>query len=106
MMPNLVRADALQAALAGAAQQGVRQLETLVARPALNGNNVGACESTSLEGERVAKIVGILVASFFVASLAHAFGISYAVNSFEKAKAAQSQDKTKHILVVYTVPSN
>lgn len=54
----------------------------------------------------MAKIVGVLVASFFVASLAHAFGISYAVNSLEKAKAVQSQDKTKHILVFYTVPSN
>ena len=85
---------------------GVRQLETLVARPALKGDNVSACEPTSLKGEHMAKIVGVLVASFFVASLAHAFGISYAVNSLEKAKAVQSQDKTKHVLVFYTVPSN
>lgn len=54
----------------------------------------------------MSKIFGCIVAFFCTVSLAHAYGVSFAVDSLEKARSIQSRDTSKHILVFYTVPTN
>ena len=40
-----------------------------------------------------------------MSSLAHAYGLPYAVESLQKAKAQAKQSHTRHILVFYTSPT-
>jgi len=39
-----------------------------------------------------------------LSGLAHASGLSYAVDSFEKARALSQQNASRHVLVFYTSP--
>lgn len=43
-----------------------------------------------------------LLAAFAISAAAHAGGLPFAVDSFQKAQALAKQDSGKHVLVFYT----
>ena len=51
------------------------------------------------------KVCAALLA-FFWACTAQAFGVSFAVESVEKARMVQKENPSRHILIFYTVPTN
>ena len=48
----------------------------------------------------------LVVALFVLAwsGLAHAYGLTYAVDSFKQAQALSQQNPSRHVLVFYTSP--
>ena len=43
-----------------------------------------------------------MIAAFAISAAAHAGGLPFAVDSFQKAQALARQDSAKHVLVFYT----
>jgi hypothetical protein len=43
-----------------------------------------------------------LIATLVLSAVAHAAGLPFAVESFQKAQALAKQDSAKHVLVFYT----
>ena len=56
----------------------------------------------SIEDHMKRLVVALLALA--LSGLAHASGLSYAVDSFKKAQALSQQNASRHVLVFYTSP--